>query len=127
MATKIKKGTEIYIFHDHDHSHTCSVTRMVVTSMGKVQGTAVYIENGKNVESRLYARDIGIRIVAVADVDDIHAEAQRRAEAVKAEWTNHYRDRAYHNQDAADGYHKAMTERARVQLDQTPNYIFLNF
>lgn len=125
--TKIKKGVEIYQFVDYNQSHTCGVRKMLVSSFGKVQGTAVSIEDGKPVQYRLYVRDEGTNLVPVVDVPDVHAEALRRANEIKEYWTSHYRNRAQQFLDASDGYHINMTKNARIQIEQEPTVKFLNF
>ena len=124
---KIKKGVEIYQFSDYDLSHTCSVRKMLVTSFGKEQGTAVGIENGKPVKYRLYTKEEGKTLIPVADVADVKKEALRRAKEIKQKWIEHYRDRSYYLQNADDGYHISLTKEARIQLEQEPDVKFINF
>lgn len=127
MTTTIKKGTEVYIFGDYNHSNKCCVSRATITSFGKVQGTAVHSRSGKNYKSRFYAREAHKTVVPVADVPDVYAEAMRRAVEIKAYWQRHYYNRCYLQQDASDAYLKAIAEAGRRQLDTVPEVVFLNF
>lgn len=124
MTTKIEKGSEIYEIGTYDHSHKSYVRKMVVTSFGKKQGTAVSSVNGKQVEFRLYAKDEGITLFHVNDIADVAAFALEKAVAHKKAVTAHYALRSYLEQDASDLYHKNITALARVQIEQTPEVFF---
>lgn len=85
--TKITKGTEVWMFGDWNHGATVYVRRLTITSFGKKQGTAVSVEDGKNVEHRLYTNETHLgmpRFIAVADMADPTEEALRRAAIQKA-------------------------------------------
>lgn len=68
--TKIRKGTEVWMFGSWDDQGTAYARRLVITSFGKEQGTAIYVENGENIQQRLYAKFHYANIVPVADLPD---------------------------------------------------------
>lgn len=134
--TKITKGTEIYKFGMFDET-TCYVERLTVTSFGKKHGTAVRMQDGKPIESRLYAVDEAttfinkqgeyfVCLIPVADVPDVESKAMELARQIKQYYQDHYRNAQHASIDAAEVYHRAISKKAREQFDK-PVSIKINF
>lgn len=69
MANRIKKGAEVWLFGKWSRDCASYVYRITLTSMGKQQGTATRIEDGKNCEFRIYSSDLD-RMVPVSEMAD---------------------------------------------------------
>jgi hypothetical protein len=94
MAAKFKKGDEVWVFGDWDHKGGAYVRRMVLTSYGAKQGTAVYPESGKQVKHRIYAADYE-RMRLVSEMPDPVPHAADLSREFRAYWIQHFVDRAH--------------------------------
>lgn len=125
MATKLKKGTEVWWFNDWNHGATVSIRRVIITSLGKIQGTAVHYENGNAIEHRIYADSTVKNMVPVADMPDPTNEALRRAAEQKAKWIQHYVACAHAYADTTTPhYHEGMRRECQALIDEQPSVIF---
>jgi hypothetical protein len=125
MTTKIKKGTEVWLFGNYDGKATVRALRLTIMSWGAKQGTAVRVENGKNIETRLYVERVADQIVPVADMPDPTEEGIRRAVAQKAKGIAHYVERAHHYcaDLSSDNYHEHMKQKCEELIASDPAFI----
>lgn len=132
MTTPIKKGTEVWYISEWNSRATILVRRLVVTSWGKEQGTAVSHENGKPVRHRLYTNPkqpfnhLG-RIIPVSDLPDPEKEAMRRAVIMKAKNIKHYSDLAHHHSNdksIRDGYFEWIKSECEKVMAEEPTVIY---
>ena len=94
-----KKGDALWHFLRED-SGKVYVRKIVLTSWGKKQGTAVGSESGKPVQHRLYPQDVdghpvywtNVRVRLVAEMADPVPFAQELAAASIARARQHYTD-----------------------------------
>ncbi len=82
--TTFKKGDVVWAFYDWNRAGTCAYKKLVLTSYGKKQGTAIEQVNGENLETRIYVGQVDL--VHVADVQDVQAAALERGVAYRARW-----------------------------------------
>lgn len=119
----MKKGTEVWMITDYDHKATVYVTRLVITSIGKKQGTAIHTKDGKNIMCRLYAPYQSI--YPVADIADINEFALALAVEQKERWRQHYvRAAEWYQEGASPGYHESMKKDCQTLLDRQPSVRF---
>jgi hypothetical protein len=125
MTTKIKKGTEVWLFGNYDGKASVHALRLTIMSWGAKQGTAIRVENGRNIETRLYVERVADQIVPVSVMPDPTAEGMRRAVEQKAKGVAHYVERAHHycSDLASDGYHEHMKQKCEELLASEPNFI----
>lgn len=131
MATKIKKGVEVWLFIAWNDRATICAKRLTVTSWGKVQGTAICTENGKPIRKQLWVNlpngySDAPNIIPVADMPDPTEEGMRRAREHKARNIQHHVDRIHHYSSdprTSDGYYKAMKDHCEKVLAEEPTLI----
>ena len=123
--TKIQKGTEVWFFQMWNRStNKVSATRLTIQSLGKKQGTATRVEDGKFVHDRIYANQYG-DLVAVADMPDPTAEGLRRAALQREAEIAHHANcvHGYHlsyNGEDQYGYCAAMKKDCEVVINSAP-------
>lgn len=122
--TKIAKGCEIYVICDWNHKATVSVQRLLVTSFGKVRGTALTTD-GLNAKCFFNPMQVGKTIFAVADVADVQTLAMQIATEQKANWIKHYADRSMGYADSnSPGYHEAITKSCLNVMAEQPSVVY---
>jgi hypothetical protein len=123
-ATKITKGTEVWMFGDWNLKGKVFIRRMTITSFGKKQATAVRVKDGKNAEFRIYADDYA-NLVAVADLADPADYAMSLAVAQKAKHVKRAADNAHWNMDSTSkGYLEALKKHCEEVIADEPGFVF---
>lgn len=127
MATKIKKGTEVWLFIDWNRGATVMARRCVVQSIGKQQATLTHCENGSYLKSFVYARDYG-NMIATADLPDPMEEGLRRATEQKARHIEEIVNTVWHHALRSDieqlAYFVQMRKSCERIMDEAPRCVF---
>lgn len=121
-STKLCKGVEVWMFGNWDNKATVYARRVVLQSLGKKQGTATSVSNGKFVKHQIWAADY-CNLVAVADLPDPTAEGLRRATEQRRAKIESLRDIQHWYADTAqDSYHVAVKRDCQEVMDAEPKF-----
>lgn len=128
-----KKGDTVLSFGSWNDRGAVSVSRLVIQSWGKIQGTATIFQSGKFSRTRFYTdrvntnpsdcRPYGSVMILESECADVEAFAMHCGRSILAVQRAHFEARIERNKDTGSaGYVRAMRE-ALAALQSEPTLI----